>query len=101
MSDTEHMPAWLVAKADQRASKIQQALGLVNWPENSVPPIIQAMLTDPPEDTDEALLAWDTTCDCCGAARPEGFKVRHISCALPNGKVVLTVGACPKCWDAP
>ena len=98
---TQHMPLWVQAAADQRAARIVESINVEDAIANDV--IITSYLKEAPPWL--SLEDWDHACDNCLLVRPEGFSVRTIkrSVTTKHGalRVILTVGACARCWGAP
>jgi len=59
------MPPWLTAKVESRLAELAFAAGL-DPALLADKPIIMTTLTEPEEDTKEAVDVWERTCDKCG-----------------------------------
>ena len=94
-------PAWLTAAADQRIARFNEALGGADFFMKF--DILQMTLTEPDESAEgqAAFDRWDHSCDNCGKYMPKGLVCRTIERQLEGVKAVITVGACPLCWELP
>lgn len=95
MTTTE--PAWLTSKADQRLALFGEKIGDIVQGFD----VLQMSLTEPSGDDDKSFRRWDQSCDNCDKYLPRGLIVQHIERKLNGTLAIITVGACPDCWDLP
>ena len=94
----EREPAWLTSAADQRLAMFEEALGPVLDHFH----VLQMALTEPEDDSDLEYLRWDRSCDNCKDYRPRDLVAQILERPLREDvKAVITVGACPECWELP
>lgn len=88
-------PPWLVAKVDERLAAMEASLPSV-IPDDYLPSIIMTLLTEPEEDTPEALAKWERTCDKCGRLVPddEEFFTGQLVREFHGRQTLMTFGLC-------
>lgn len=91
------LSAWLTAAVDQRVALLRESGALSALQEAK---LIVTTLKDPPADTQEALVKWERTCDCCGKdCADSAFYTGHISRDVGLFQVVITYGVCSTCKE--
>lgn len=99
-----HTPAWLIAKIDQRLAELDTLTG------NVLPALVKlqdyAMVLLPLSEPAEGACSvererWEHTCDHCGKYGPGTMRCGHVEKLHREIPVVVTLGACPECWDLP
>lgn len=94
---SETVPAWLVAKVDQRLALMDEFLRQLEFNHE----LIMTPLDEPPEGASEAQFRkWDRTCDNCGRYCKGRFYTGNVVRELHGKQVVITFGVCPRCKEA-
>jgi len=100
VADVHPMPPWLTAKVESRLAELAFAAGL-DPALLADKPIIMTTLTEPEEDTKEAVDVWERTCDKCGRYIPENgeemFYTGQIMQELLGRPVLIMFGVCDRC----
>ena len=100
MNEPRQEPMWLRQQVNDRVANVRFAMALGGWAGYE---IVMTTLTDPDEDTDEAVERHERTCDKCGAHCPHpvpfftGVSTRIIHVRGRDVQVIVTYGFCQRC----
>lgn len=95
MSTLLPLPAWAIAKVDQKLALMESTLPLL--PKAAA---IVTALTEPPEDaTPEQFKTWNRTCDCCETYVPPAstFYTGQLLYTHNGQRIHFSFGICEMC----
>lgn len=93
------VPAWVIAKVDQRLALMDEVLGpaVAGLDEYAA---VMTPLTEPGENATPAeMLRWERACDNCDRYCRDEFYTGHYRVEHKGTKVIFTFGSCPACKD--
>jgi hypothetical protein len=100
----EKIPAWVVAKVDQRLALMADMLSRFGNPAPALAEygLMMTPLSEPDEGaTPDEYKIWDRSCDNCGRYCPGDFFTGSVTRTKWGTQIVFTFGTCPECKELP